>query len=344
MHKKILFVGLGGAGQRHLRILNKLDGKNFKFFCYRKKNKTGLLNDKLKLFKGDLVNKFKITKINNLKNTYSKNFDFAVISNPTKFHAETAYNYLKSGISVFIEKPLISSEKLFIKTVKILKKNKLVFYLGYQRRFSEIIIEVNNYLNKINVNQEVIKCNVNVNSYVPSWHNYENYRDLYACNKNLGGGALLTESHEIDLIIMFFGVPRELFCKKFTDKRYKLDVDTRYILKLYYENFEAIFNINMFNKNQKREINIKTTNSLIKIDLHKNSLTVKDKNKIKDKKFSNNKNNDQFINQMKYFLKLKYKDNTINVLNAYQNNLILNAAIKSDRLNKRIKIYPKKIF
>ena len=32
---------------------------------------------------------------------------------------------------------------------------------------------------------------------VTKWHPYENYKNLYACRKDLGGGVILTECHEI---------------------------------------------------------------------------------------------------------------------------------------------------
>ena len=38
-----------------------------------------------------------------------------------------------------------------------------------------------------------------------------NFKDLYACRKDLGGGILLTESHEINMIIDLFGLNRITF-------------------------------------------------------------------------------------------------------------------------------------
>jgi len=42
-------------------------------------------------------------------------------------------------------------------------------------------------------------------SYLPGWHPWEDYRDGYAGTKNLGGGAVLTCSHEIDTARYLFG-------------------------------------------------------------------------------------------------------------------------------------------
>lgn len=59
------------------------------------------------------------------------------------------------------------------------------------------------------------KVFIKVNSYVPYWHKYEDFKNLYACKKSLGGWALFTESHEIDLCLYFFGMPKKIYCKKY---------------------------------------------------------------------------------------------------------------------------------
>ena len=47
--------------------------------------------------------------------------------------------------------------------------------------------------------------------YLPDFHPYENYKNSYAASKKLGGGALNTLSHEVDLIAFFFGLPKKYF-------------------------------------------------------------------------------------------------------------------------------------
>jgi len=51
-----------------------------------------------------------------------------------------------------------------------------------------------------------------VNSeYLPHWHRYEDYRQGYAARADLGGGALMTQIHELDLAQWFFGRPRKVY-------------------------------------------------------------------------------------------------------------------------------------
>ena len=35
--------------------------------------------------------------------------------------------------------------------------------------------------------------------YLPDWHKYEDYKNSYA-SKNLGGGSILTQIHELDYV------------------------------------------------------------------------------------------------------------------------------------------------
>ena len=43
-YKKILFIGLGGAGQRHLRVFYDLLPSKTEFYAFRSKKTTPLLN------------------------------------------------------------------------------------------------------------------------------------------------------------------------------------------------------------------------------------------------------------------------------------------------------------
>ena len=58
---KILILGLGSAGQRHLRILKKIFKKNkkkLKCFCIRETKRNLIINDNLKTKKIESLTKF----------------------------------------------------------------------------------------------------------------------------------------------------------------------------------------------------------------------------------------------------------------------------------------------
>ena len=50
-----------------------------------------------------------------------------------------------------------------------------------------------------------------VGEYLPGWHPYEDYRGTYGGSRDLGGGVLLTQIHEMDYLYWFFGLPQKVF-------------------------------------------------------------------------------------------------------------------------------------
>jgi predicted dehydrogenase len=47
--------------------------------------------------------------------------------------------------------------------------------------------------------------------YLPSFHPYEDYRTSYAARRDLGGGVIVTQIHELDYLQWIFGVPSRVF-------------------------------------------------------------------------------------------------------------------------------------
>ena len=50
-----------------------------------------------------------------------------------------------------------------------------------------------------------------VGEYLPDWHPWEDYRQSYASRKELGGGALLVQIHEMDYLYWLFGKPSRIY-------------------------------------------------------------------------------------------------------------------------------------
>lgn len=334
MSKKIIcFIGLGGAGQRHLRLLDKINKQKIFFKAVRKIKKVETISENFQLEDIPLVEKFKNL---NLSKNYSeaiKTSETIFICNHTSGHFKIANKSAESKKAIFVEKPFYSKKKLFLNFIKRIERNKKRFLIGYQRRFHPLFIKFKSLIKKDK--NKIYKVIVNVNSYVPYWHKYEDYKKLYACKKILGGGALMTECHEIDLIIGLFGVPKSLICKKKYNKKLKIDVETGYQMRFDYHSFSVFFKINMFNKNLKRELVVFNGNTY-KLDLHKGLIEKKIvKTKIiKGKKLDNDL---QFKNQIKYFFSKRYSLKN-SLIQAKSNFKIFDAALKSVKYKKAISL------
>ena len=91
MFKRILFIGLGGAGQRHLRLFKEvLLGEAVEFIAYRSIRKTPLLNPDFSINQEEesIESFYGIKVYTDLDNALNTEPDLAVISTPTSTHME----------------------------------------------------------------------------------------------------------------------------------------------------------------------------------------------------------------------------------------------------------------
>jgi predicted dehydrogenase len=68
------------------------------------------------------------------------------------------------------------------------------------------------------------------------WHPWERYQDFFMASEALGGGALLDESHWLDLMLWFFGVPEKLFAKIEKISDLEIETDDNVDMLVYYPN------------------------------------------------------------------------------------------------------------
>lgn len=113
---------------------------------------------------------------------------------------------------------------------------------------------------------------VNLGSYVPDWHQYESFYDLYACQKKLGWGGITTECYELNTLLDLFGFPEKVYSS--TNKRRKFDIsaeDSSSIL-MKHKDFCITVNLCFMQKMQGRNFTIIGTDGYIKLDLVNQSI------------------------------------------------------------------------
>jgi predicted dehydrogenase len=57
----------------------------------------------------------------------------------------------------------------------------------------------------------IITVRVTFGEYLPGWHPYEDYRTMHVSRRELGGGVLLAQIHDLDAIFALVGLPRRVF-------------------------------------------------------------------------------------------------------------------------------------
>jgi predicted dehydrogenase len=334
-NSKLIFYGLGGAGQRHLRFLYKYFKQKINFLAYRTKNKVQVISKNFELTGKLLSDEYKsIIFFKSYKQSLIPKIDYAFICGPTSKNFLVTKDCIKKKRNIFVEKPFICSLNNFFLIKKKINKLNLKVLVGYQRRFHPLVIKLKKMLEKNNACKK--KVFIKVNSYVPYWHKYEDFKNLYACKKSLGGGALFTESHEIDLCLYFFGMPEKIYCKKYFSRKIGIDVETSYYLKLFYKDVLVYLNVDMFSKNLKRTIKIFDKKYQYELDLLKDTLIKKYNNSYS---FYSTKNSAdiQFVSQLRYFFSSKF--NLKKSLTQIENNLkLLLACKRSYQINRVVNL------
>lgn len=205
---RFLFVGLGGAGQRHLRNLYYLLGDRVKIGAWRQRGRPFIITES---FQADgtrtMEDTYEIVSYRSLEEALSDKPEAAIIATPSSLHVAPALALAKGGCHVLIEKPLSNSLDGVEELIAAVEQRGLVGLVGYQMRFHPCARLVTLLVGEGAIGR-VIASRVTAGSYLPDWHPYEDYRELYAARADLGGGVILTEIHELDFLYGLFGMPR----------------------------------------------------------------------------------------------------------------------------------------
>jgi predicted dehydrogenase len=208
---KVLMVGLGGIGQRHVRNLRAILGDQVEILAYRTRKLPTVLTDQLQVEAGsDLASKYAIQSYDNLSEALNQRPLAVFICNPSSLHIPVALQAARAGCHLFIEKPLSNDQSGLDELQAQVTEKNLVVYVAYQMRFHPCLQKAHAWLSAGRIGS-VIAGRVEVGEYLPGWHTYEDYRQMYASRRQLGGGVILSQIHEFDTLYWFFGLPHKVF-------------------------------------------------------------------------------------------------------------------------------------
>ena len=319
MYKCILFLGLGGAGQRHLRILReKLP--NVRMIGARRTGKTPVLNSDFTVKNGtSLESEYDIEFFKDVNEAYEQKPDLVVIATPTSDHAESIIKAAKNKANILVEKPGAMNIKQAHNVVSAVKDNKVGFFISYQRRFHPLIVRLRSVLDSHKIGK-LMSVRVAVSSYVPDWHPYEDFHDLYACRSDLGGGVLRTESHEIDMIALLFGLPEQIFSIGGCRGKFDIDVEDSANLLFDYSSFSVQMSLCFMQKKQERNLKLFGQKGWIEFDLINQKLVVCSYDNEDLEVYEDIMDNDELFKlQADYFLN-KFTSSDEQYLNALERN------------------------
>ena len=326
---KILVIGYGSIGKRHIENLSKY--KNIEILvCTQRKNDQFLKKRKCQVF-------------NSIELSLKENPDAALITNESSYHISTCIKLAKKNMDLFIEKPLSNSMKGVDILTKMVKKKKLITQMGFPLRFHPCLKEIKKIISEKRFGK-IIFVNVQNSSYLPEWHSNEDYRKSYAAREDLGGGVLLTSTHELDYLSWIFGNISEVFSitGKYSDLEIKSD-DLSTILMRFNNNVIAEVHLDFFQKPKIRDCKIVGTKGAIYWNFDENILRFYDVKKSKwvnELKLNKYNISSMYEEELKHFLNcVKKRKRSINDIFEGKKNLELALAIKkSSKIKKMVKI------
>lgn len=130
--------------------------------------------------------------------------DVAFITCPSSFHISIATMLAQEGIDLFIEKPISSNLAGVDNLLHIGKTQKIVIMVGYNFRFHRPLQLIKQKLNEGAIGN-LLGIRAEVGQYLPEWRPDMDYRQSVSARKELGGGAVLELTHELDYVKWFFG-------------------------------------------------------------------------------------------------------------------------------------------
>lgn len=190
MVNRILIVGHGSIGKRHLRIARRLlpDAD----ICV-------LSNQTLQV-----IPQYASRCATSLDEALAFAPEVAVIASPSPFHTQMAQLMADAGVHLMVEKPLSAVIDGCDQLIRTCDRNSLVLMTAYNLRFLPSLQEFRRMVGSGLIG-EVISVRCEVGQYLPSWRPGMDYRHGVSGSRALGGGVLLELSHEIDYLRWIFG-------------------------------------------------------------------------------------------------------------------------------------------
>jgi predicted dehydrogenase len=206
--ERILIVGSGSIGQRHLQLARHL-----------------LPTSIIKVLRhrgGEVVPQQADGCLSTLDEAVSFHPDIAVIAGPSTTHAAMALPLANAGTHLLVEKPLDANPEAIPALLETCAQRGVVLLTGYNLRFLPSLQSFRQYVHDERAGR-ILSVRCEVGQYLPDWRPGSDYRKGVSASRALGGGVLLELSHEIDYLRWVFG--EVAWAKATLSRQSRLDID-----------------------------------------------------------------------------------------------------------------------
>ncbi len=285
--QKILIIGFGSMGQRHWRNLKKLGYASSVYDIDRKK----VINNQSSIASLTLAN--------------LKEFDVVFVCTPNHLHLKYALMAAKAGCHLFIEKPLSHNLKDVAELEKLCRQKRVVNLVACNMRFHPAIKYMKRYIESGKLGKFYSIAH-EFGHYLPYWRKGQDYRKNYAAKKSMGGGIILDDIHEFDLLFWFNDFAAVQQSTILSDKVSDLELETEDLAigVFYFKNkVLGMVKCDYLQQDYTRRVQIVGQKGTLEWDFRTNQIILRTSNGRK-KLFEAKKYdlNEMYVQELKYFL------------------------------------------
>ena len=259
----ILVIGSGSVGRRHARNLQAL---GCEVSCVDPRP------DRLAQMAREVRTAHQFTNVDEALRR-AREFSGVAVCSPPRFHVEQCEAALALGLPVLLEKPAsVDAESCRRLHGTLGGHGRLL--LGYTYRWCNAVRRVKALLDAGTIGP-VRHARFTMSAHLSDWHPWERYQDFFMASRELGGGAILDESHFLDLMIWFFGMPERVFAR--IEKISDLEIDTDDLVEImagYPGRFRATVHLDLFGRPHEKRIVITGEKGTLECSFNPNVVRV----------------------------------------------------------------------
>lgn len=279
---RVLFVGLGSIGKRHLNNLIHIAARRGISL------EVDALRSSLKPLPPELAAIIKHQYIDFEQLGY---YDIAFITNPTNMHAGTLAELSGKAENLFIEKPIFDHTKYNLADLGLDTQKA---YVAAPMRWCGVFLALKKLMPTLRPYSARVICS----SYLPEWRPGVDYRKVYSAHKEMGGGVTIDLIHEWDYMVELFGKPLETYNFKGTYSDLEIDSDDLSVYIARYPHMLAEVHLDYFGRTYRRAIELFCEDGTVTADFGEGTLTLA--NGVVQ--HYEEPVNDRYMREMEYFL------------------------------------------
>jgi len=183
-------------------------------------------------------------------------FDGAVICSPPSAHVEQSVACLRAELPLLIEKPLSPTLASSRELADAAARARVPVVLGYTYRWWPPLSDLARLLERGDIGRpRHVRCTMS--AHLADWHPWERYQDFFMASASLGGGALLDESHFLDLMLWFFGTPSHVYARieKLSDLQIETDDNVDALLE-YADGLRVSIHLDLYGRPHEKSIRV----------------------------------------------------------------------------------------